>query len=193
VTALTVLIIRHAEKPGEAWPGPGLASNGVSDDKSPVIRGWQRAGAWASLFGGGLGGEDFPTPDIIYAANPNTNGSAHPDHGPSRRPFETVAPLAAKLQQKPVTKWAQGQEVELAAEVVKRTGTVLICWEHKNIISALLPAIASYGALKLSVDWPGDRFDVVLSFDRATASAGWQFKQLFPKLLSGDSDTKLGA
>ena len=68
--ALTLLIIRHAEKPGENWPGPGLTIEGTPDDKSLVIRGWQRAGAWAALFGAGLGGTDYPAPAAIYAANP---------------------------------------------------------------------------------------------------------------------------
>ena len=67
MSALTILIIRHAEKPGEAWPGPGLTPDGVADKKSLVIRGWQRAGAWSALFGGGLGGDDFPEPTAIYA------------------------------------------------------------------------------------------------------------------------------
>jgi hypothetical protein len=38
----------------------------------------------------------------------------------------------------------------------------------------------------------GDRFDVVLRFDRAGPGAAWSFRQLFPRLLSGDSDVALG-
>lgn len=34
----------------------------------------------------------------------------------------------------------------------------------------------------------GDRFDVVLRFDKAVADAPWSFRQLSPRLLSGDSD-----
>jgi hypothetical protein len=58
MSALTILIIRHAEKTGEIWPGPGLTPEGVVDEKSLVIRGWQRAGSWAVLFGTDLGGLD---------------------------------------------------------------------------------------------------------------------------------------
>jgi hypothetical protein len=36
---LTILIIRHAEKPDESWPGPGLTPDGSADKKSLVIRG----------------------------------------------------------------------------------------------------------------------------------------------------------
>src|SRR5215469_3664697 len=67
---LTIFIIRHAEKPGEIWPGPGLTREGKEDDKSLVIRGWERAGAWTALFGTLLDAEVFPRPSVIYAANP---------------------------------------------------------------------------------------------------------------------------
>src|SRR5260370_32521158 len=67
---LTILIIRQAEKHGEIWPGPGLTREGKEDDKSLVIRGWERAGAWAALFGTLLGAEAYPRPSAIYADNP---------------------------------------------------------------------------------------------------------------------------
>ena len=106
MSALTILIIRHAEKPGESWPGSGLTPDGVPDKKSLVIRGWQRAGCWSALFGAGLGGLDYPAPSLIYAADPNaTTGDE-----PSQRPYETVIPLAARLGLTPDTKFAVGQE-----------------------------------------------------------------------------------
>jgi hypothetical protein len=191
MSALTILIIRHAEKPGGAWPGPGLTAEGVEDEKSLVIRGWQRAGAWAALFGSDRGGADFPSPTRMYAANPRAEGAPAGVALPSQRPDETVTPLAAKLDQKAVTTFAQGQEAELANDAVKQSGTVLISWEHKKIVTDLLPAIAGGADLDLPTHWPGERFDVVLRFDRAGAEADWQFRQLFPMLLSGDSDTPL--
>src|SRR5207253_6434565 len=83
MSALTIFIIRHAEKPGESWPGPGLTPTGVTDKKSLVIRGWQRAGSWAALFGGGFNSLDYPRPSVIYAADPNAIGGDEP----SQRPF----------------------------------------------------------------------------------------------------------
>ena len=89
--SLTVLLIRHAEKPGEVWPGPGLTLDGQPDDKSLVLRGWQRAGAWAALFGSGNnGGGDYPRPAAIYAANPDTTAEGEP----SRRHYQTIRPTA---------------------------------------------------------------------------------------------------
>lgn len=36
--------------------------------------------------------------------------------------------------------------------------------------------------------WDSNRFDVVLRFDRAMPNAPWSFRQLSPRLMSGDSD-----
>jgi len=189
MSALTILIIRHAEKPGEAWPGSGLTPDGLPDKKSLVIRGWQRAGSWSALFGAGLGGLDYPVPSVIYAADPNvTTGDE-----PSQRPLETVTPLPARLGLTPDTKFALGQEAELANAVVGETGVVLVSWEHKAIARAILPAIANGQSLSgMPMKWDGTRFDVVLRFDRTSPEAPWSFRQLCPCLLSGDSATQMG-
>jgi hypothetical protein len=180
MTALTVLIIRHAEKPGEAWAGPGLTQLGEVNKKSLVLRGWERAGAWAALFGGGHGGADYPTPNHIYAANPNVEGS--------RRAHETIIPLAARLGFPPVTRFAVGEEAAMAAEVAHLAGVVLISWEHKRIGEALLPELTrGQAGPALPVRWESARYDVVLRLDRAAPGALWRVRQLFPRLLSGDS------
>jgi hypothetical protein len=193
VSALTLLIIRHAEKPNKDGSDPGLTIDGTQDDKSLVIRGWQRAGAWAALFGARPEGNDYPQPGIIYAADPNQdNNLASPDLDPSKCPFETVKPLSDRLQLEPVTRWAVGQEAELVSEITKLTGVVLVCWEHKHIASCILPLIANHQTLPgLPSKWEGARFDVVLRFDRVMADAPWSFRQLFPLLLAGDSDVPL--
>jgi hypothetical protein len=85
MSSLTILIIRHAEKPDEDWPGPGFTDKGQEDSESLVIRGWQCAGAWTALFGAGLGGDDFPTPQVVYAATPGAPNKLN--HGPSRVPM----------------------------------------------------------------------------------------------------------
>jgi hypothetical protein len=189
MSALTILIIRHAEKPGEDWPGPGLTDAGVADKESLVIRGWQRAGAWAALFGAGLGGPDYPTPQAIYAATPGT--SNHPDSSaPSKRPHETILALAPRLDLKPDTSFAKGDEKHLVEELLTRDGVVLVSWEHKAIVSDIVPRIpVSQG--KPPTHWPGDRFDVVLRFDRAEGETEFAFRELYPCLLSGDSDKPL--
>jgi hypothetical protein len=189
MSALTILIIRHAEKQGESWPGSGLMPDGIPDKNSLVIRGWQRAGSWSALFGTGLGGLDYPAPFVIYAADP----AATTGDEPSQRPFETVIPLAARLDLTPDTTYAVGQEAQLVTKVLGQTGVVLVAWEHKAIARALLPAIANGQTLpNMPTKWDGRRFDVVLRFDRTSLEAPWSFRQLYPCLLSGDSATRLG-
>src|SRR5262249_27433242 len=70
-----------------------------------LLRGWQRAGAWAALFGSSLGGSNYPRPAVIYAATPGE--ADQEDHGPSRRPAETISALAGRLKLTPSTKYAQ--------------------------------------------------------------------------------------
>ena len=62
MSALTLMIIRHAEKPKEEWPGPGLTIEGSPDEKSLVIRGWQRAGALVQFFADPSEPNGFPGP-----------------------------------------------------------------------------------------------------------------------------------
>jgi hypothetical protein len=185
MAALTVLIIRHGEKPGEKWPGPGLTKRGNPNSKSLDVRGWQRAGAWAALFGTELGGADYPKPYRIYAVDPKGD----PRQEPSKRPHETVTPLAARLCVT-IDKRVQGQEAALAAEInALNDGVVLVCWEHERIGSALLPALFRNNTpTGVPRAWKGSRFDVVLRLDRADLEAPWEFRQLLPCLLSGDRD-----
>jgi hypothetical protein len=187
MSALTLLIIRHAEKPDEGFPGSGFTEQGDEDTKSLVIRGWQRTGAWATLFGSDRGGADYPPQSIIYAATPGSQD----DHGPSHRPAETIAPLAARLGLTAITKYGLGAETDLMREVLGRSGTVLISWEHKAIIKSILPEIPSVTG-HLPKKWNGDRFDVVLRFDGTSPSGPFVCRQLRPCLLAGDSSDPLG-
>ena len=66
MSTLTIMFVRRAEKPGGAFPGPGTTLEGKDDDKSLVVRGWQRGGAWAALFAAGH--PDYPPANVVYAA-----------------------------------------------------------------------------------------------------------------------------
>jgi hypothetical protein len=89
------------------------------------------------LFGSGLGGADFPTPHVVYAADPKQPASR--DGSRSQRPFETVIPLCNRLHILPITKFGVDDEDNLVKDVDQLTGVVLICWEHKRIAKAILP------------------------------------------------------
>jgi hypothetical protein len=141
-----------------------------------------------ALFGAGLGGPDYPQPTAIFAADPTGAGG----DDPSQRPFETVIPLGARLDLTPNSTFALGQESALATAITGLAGVVLVAWEHKAIVKSLLPAITNQQVLPgLPTKWDGTRFDVVLRFDRESPQGSWSFRQLFPCLLSGDSNTPL--
>lgn len=180
MSALTILIIRHAEKPHDPeapWPGGGFTEEGTGDKKSLVIRGWRRAGGWSALFGAELGGDKFPQPTVIYAANPVSTSSDEP----SQRSFETISPLAARLGVTPITTYALGSEDDLVKEITGLTSVVLVCWEHKATYKKILPAIAKGQPLHgMPTDWKGDRFDVVLRFDRSAPDALGPFVSFSP-------------
>ena len=170
--ALTLLIIRHAEKPDGDATGPGLTHKGKVDSKSLVIFGWERAGAWTALFGAGLGGSTYPAPQAVYAADPD---STKDGSEPSRRPYETVLDLAARV----------------GLDRLPLAGTVLVAWEHKAIISDILPRLPVSNADQLPTHWSGKRFDVVLRLDRAAGATEFEFQELYPCLMPGDSTKPL--
>jgi hypothetical protein len=191
MSTLTIMLIRHAEKPGiDPDLGPGFTEQGVTDKHSLVVRGWQRTGAWTSLFGSAGFGTDFPKPDVVYAADPTKPPTD--DGSVSKRPYETIVPLCQRLHITPITKYGVGAEAAMLDEARQLTGVALICWEHKMIAGAILPNLAQGQTLPhLPAKWDGTRFDVVLRFDRAQSAAQWSFRQLFPRLLAGDSDVPM--
>ena len=186
--ALTILIIRHAEKPDEFWPGPWLDLRRLRRQEIPgdprlaarrqLVRAVRR---WP-------GRRRFPRAFRHIRRQPGhaRRRRAEPapvrNHHPARSPTDLT----------PFVTYAVGQEPQLVAEIVNRTGVVLVCWEHKAIVSAILPTIAGGQPLPgMPKKWDGARFDVVLRFDRSAPGAPWSFRQLFPRLQSGDSDTPL--
>ncbi|MBL6616575.1 MAG: histidine phosphatase family protein, partial [Reyranella sp.] len=152
------------------------------DEQSLIVRGWQRAGALVGLFGKGA---PLPAPDRIYASA--TIKLKTPDGkigSKSKRPTQTVSVLSAKLGLKTNGAFTRGQEAELVAEIATLAGTTLVCWQHE-----MIPTIAANimgNAVGLPTTWPGDRFDVVWRFTRASAGAPWSFDQVCERLLPGD-------
>ncbi len=181
--SLTILLIRHGEKPTPGDGALGLSIDGRPDPRALTVRGWQRAGALAALFGAGLS-PDYPAPAAIYAPDPERSATGH---GVSRRPFLTVVPLAERLGLAVETRFAQGEESGLATEVLAKTGVVLIVWEHKRLTADLLPALLpEQGRGEAPARWPSDRYDVVLDLRRENATATFAVRQRLPRLLAGD-------
>jgi hypothetical protein len=176
-----IMVMRHAEKPDGV--NLGVDETGVSDDESLIVRGWQRAGALPTLFGKGA---VLPPPDRVYASASVKLKTADGKIGSrSKRPTQTVSVLSAKLGLKTKGTFTRGQEASLVAEIALLDGITLVCWQHE-----MIPTIAANvmgNAVGLPAVWPGDRFDVVWRFTRATAGAPWSFDQVCERLLPGDS------
>jgi hypothetical protein len=174
-----IMVIRHAEKPVHRGP-KGVDANGQPDAESLTPQGWQRAGALVRFF---APRDHDPSPPLgrpkhLFAAKANLKRDAH-----SKRPYQTIAPLAAHL------KLAAGiddslRKDELKALITKVTsvdGTALVAWEHENIPPMARLLVPETAAVP---DWPEDRFDMVWVFDRVDAR--WHLTQVPQLLLAGD-------
>jgi len=182
--AQKILMIRHAEKPVAGSLPNGVTADGVQDDHSLIVRGWQRAGALAMLLA-----SDTPLPlarpQFVFAASGQTSAK-------SQRSKQTVMPLVTKLGNAVVASFdfGVGQELSVAEAIGQCAGVVLVAWEHHNI-----PIIASSFPLssnnKAPVGlWPDDRFDLVWVFDQDASApgSGYIFSQVAQLLLAGDQE-----
>jgi len=175
-TAPLVMVIRHAEKPTGKGAPHGVTPEGEQDDESLTVRGWTRAGALVDLFAAASGTvrAGLVTPATVVAASPD---------GASRRPFQTVSPLAARLGLAVDTSHRKGDEAAVGAALQKATDATLVAWEHEAIPSI----VAAMGTVTPAppATWPDDRFDLVWCFAR-NGTAGWGFSQVTQQLLDGD-------
>ena len=176
-----IMVIRHAEKPSNDPPIKGVTLEGKREKESLIVRGWQRAGALASFFApadGSLRHPSLAQPQFLYASKPTRREG-------SKRPMETLMPLADKLAMKINTKFRKLDAEAMVEEVSLVPGVVLICWQYEYI-----PQIANLilGNETTAVpDWPDDRFDLVWVFDREPTSGRYNFVEVPQNLLMGDS------
>ncbi len=174
-----IMIIRHAEKPPADGEPKGVTADGEIDAESLTIQGWQRAGALACLFAptrGPLQDAQLATPQFLFASQ-SKDGSG------SKRPLETITPLAAKLGLTPETH-KKSDIGKVAALAMACGGVALVSWQHEDI-----PAIAGAimgNSTSVPQTWPGNRFDVVWVFDLDPSSNHYTFKQVPQCLLAGD-------
>ncbi len=183
--ATRIMLLRHAEKPAKDSAPYGVTESGKPSSESLEVRGWQRAGALTNLFAptnGRLQNGSLATPQFLYASKPLRRKG-------SRRPMETITPLAEKLKREINLNFARFEYESMIREVVSRKGVVLICWQREYI-----PAIAQciLGETKIApLNWPDDCFDIVWVFDLDRRSSKYRFKQVPQKLLIGDRRTPI--
>ncbi len=154
-----VMIIRHAEKTGEA------------NDSDLSKKGYERADALATVFPA-----HFPRPDFLIAAKRSKN---------SNRSVETITPLSKALHEEIESKFKDKEFSELAHELLtnpKYAGkTVLIAWHHGK-----LPELAkALGAKDVPDKWSDEVFNRVweLTFEKGAPA----FKDLPENALPEDS------
>jgi hypothetical protein len=123
--------------------------------------------------------QDIARPETIYAPGIGSGSE-------SRRPMQTVEPLAKLIGIAISNMFLKGRESELAAAVLREDGIVLISWEHK-VIKDIVKLIG--GPDLAPPAWPEDRFDIVFVLDRT--DEGWTLTQVPEMLLAGDSEDRL--
>lgn len=164
---VTVLIVRHAEKPDQ---GPLLNAKGE-----------QRAAAYASYFDPlTLNGVPL-TPERLIATS---------DSADSSRPRLTLTPLAQRLKL-PVEQPCDDNEVDKLVKSLRKGNqaqTVLIAWHHGHI-DKLIAAFGGDGpAITGQKKWPENVYDwlIVLRFDNQGQVIESRSQKIQEQLLPGD-------
>jgi hypothetical protein len=201
MAATKIMVVRHAEKPGD-YNGKsytGVSETGASDPESLVTFGWERAGALPTLFAPARGSLQSPllaTPSTLFASDPGK--SSEKDHagdaGPSQRPYQTILALATKLNVAIDTTFKKKKYAEMVSAALAASGVVLISWQHQDIPSLGEEILKQTGTTTLTVPsaWPGDRYDLVWVFDRPVGSGPITAFNQVPQLLpAGDLDSIL--
>jgi hypothetical protein len=183
--ATKILLIRHAEKPAKDSTPFGVTAKGERSKESLEVRGWQRAGALANLLApsnGRLQHSALAKPQFLYASRPVRRRG-------SRRPVETLMPLAQKLAVRIHSNFQRAEYDSMIEEAVLCKGVVLICWQREYI-----PEIASHilGSDRIAPpEWPDDCYDMIWVFDLLPSRLRYTFKQVPQKLLDGDLTTPI--
>ena len=181
--ATKIMVLRHAEKPASHPPPFGITLEGARDKECLTARGWQRAGALASLFAPANGTFQDPSlarPQFLYASKPVTRKG-------SRRPFETILPLAEKLAIRINSNFTKLETKNMLEDAFLCNGVVLICWQREHMLQITDQILVNKAVAP--PEWPEDRFDMVWVFDRNPSSAQYSFKQIPQNLLMGDLST----
>jgi len=181
VRADRIIVMRHAQKPTQEPKHIGIREDGTADPESLTVCGWQHAGALAAVVAGPHSDAALAfgaRPDVIFAAGAGKKkvrvGGKEVEVGShSRRPVQTVTPLAETLELSVVTTYTKGEEPALVADALGRPGTVLICWQHENIVD--IGNLITGNTTTVPQSWPEEQYEVIYIFDRA--GEVWSFRE----------------
>jgi len=137
---LRVVFIRHAEKTAE---GDNLTCAGLN-------RSLQLPAVIVSKFG---------IPDYTYV--PSLGLGENTKRG---RMFQTVSPLAIKYDLAINSKYDEDDATDIADDIMQKKGTVLVVWEHHEIISI----VEALGIHNQDLIWNHNDFDSIwiVTFDK---------------------------
>ncbi len=140
---LKVVIVRHGEKP---TAGDHLSCQG--ENRARQLS--------AVLY------DKFNKPNYTYV--PSLSLGASTGHA---RMFETVAPFAIRHNLTVNSKFDENNYKDVAADVQKKTGTVLLVWEH----SAIPPLAKQLGVIN-PLEWKDSDFDSIwiITYPKGVAS-----------------------
>ncbi|MCK4203943.1 hypothetical protein J3U99_04105 [Brucella pituitosa] len=165
-TTETIIMLRHGEKPEQ---GLGQLN----------CQGLNRALKLPAVIE-----QKFGKPDFIFAPNP---AQLKEDKGAIysyNRPLATVEPTAIKFGMPVDTRFGFKDIEELQATLAQpdyRNATVLVSWEHKQLVKLARNIVKDSGIDKALVPkWPGEDFDsmYVLRITRDGAKTTTRFEQL---------------
>lgn len=165
-TTETIIMLRHGEKPEQ---GLGQLN----------CQGLNRALKLPAVIE-----QKFGKPDFIFAPNP---AQLKEDKGAIysyNRPLATVEPTAIKFGMPVDTRFGFKDIEELQATLAQpdyRNATVLVSWEHKQLVKLARNIVKDSGIDKALVPkWPGEDFDSmdVLRITRDGAKTTTRFEQL---------------
>ena len=168
----TLLVIRHAEKSGDA------------DDTGLTSAGQARAQAYVVYF-------QRLIVDSVRVAAPSWL-IAKADEAESRRARLTLEPLAAALGLPIDTDLREEQTRQLAQRLREDSrydgATTLVCWSHKHL-PKLVKALGAPKSLLPGEEWPEDVFDWLLRLDYDAAGQLAAATRHEQRLMFGDSAT----
>jgi hypothetical protein len=178
--SISIVITRHAEKPGDSGKPRGINTDGEHDPHSLSVRGWTRAGALASLFGL-LPNSRYPAvqePVQVYAT--------HPSHeAQSTREYDTAGPTAKKFGIKLESTFKHGEEKDLANVIIEGNQNALVVWHH-GAIPRLLEHFDIENRSDIPESWPEDRFDLLWVLSKQPGATSFRWHEVNQSLLDGD-------
>jgi len=150
---LRVVIVRHGEKPDA---GDSLSCQGFA-------RALALPGAIVAKIG---------KPDALYV--PALALGATTSHA---RMFQTATPLAVKLGLPIDTRFGEKDAAGVAADLMKRGGTVLLVWEHSAI-----PDVAAKLGIASPPEWKKHDFDSIwiITYEHGVASLAVDHEGITP-------------